>query len=143
MTETIWVALIAASGGAIVNPLLGFLTGRRKANAEADKTTAETRGTVAEQWRLWSVHQDKRIEGLEGRVETLETDLKQERTESGGLRDQVEIQSRLLRSVCRWALSLKDELLRVGGRIPPMPVDVEAALTSLDPETQRTAPPRQ
>ncbi len=143
MTETIWVALIAASGGAIVNPLLGFLTGRRKANAEADKTTAETRGTVAEQWRLWSVHQDKRIGGLEERVETLETDLKTERIESNSLRDQVEVQSRLLRLVMRWALSLKDELLRLGGHVPPMPLEVEAALTSLDPESPRTAPPRQ
>ena len=143
MTETIWVALIAMSGGAIINPLFGWLTGRRKTEAEANRTDAETRGTVAEQWRLWSVHQDKRIEGLESRVETLETDLKTERTESNGLRDQVEIQSRLLRSVCRWALSLKDELLRLGGSIPPMPVDVEAALTSLDPESPRIAPQRQ
>lgn len=136
MTETIWVALIAMSGGAIITPLFTWLTGRRKNEAEAS-------GVVAEQWRLWSVHQDKRIEGLESRVETLETDLKTERTESNGLRDQVEIQSRLLRSVCRWALSLKDELLRLGGSIPPMPVDVEAALTSLDPESPRIAPQRQ
>lgn len=121
---------------AIVAPALTLLLQRAlswrtdKAKAGADEAVAEA--SVAEQWQAWSTHQGNRIAALETRVSTLESALADERAENGNLRAQVEVQSRLLRSVCRWALLLRDEVLKAHGTVPATPVDVEAALTSLD-----------
>jgi hypothetical protein len=132
MDAQLWPALVTA----VVAPALTLLLQRAlswrndRAKAGADEAVAEA--SVAEQWQAWSAHQGQRIAALEARVSTLETALADERAENGNLRAQVEVQSRLLRSVCRWALLLRDELLKAGGVVPATPVDVEAALTSLD-----------
>ena len=136
MNESLWSALIGGALVAIVGPVVLALIKRalpsRTETAEARADEANANASAAEQWQAWSTHQAQRITALEDRVSTLESALTAEREENGNLRVQNEIQSRLLRSVCRWALLLRDELLKAGGAVPPTPVDVEAALTSLD-----------
>lgn len=132
MNETILVAAIAMMGGAVIGPTVQWLLSRRKTAAETDKTAVETEGTIAAQWQAWSAEQSRRIDNLERDVAELKQALADEEQTNRQLRMQVEHQSRLLRSVVRWAITLRDELLKVGGSVPPTPVDVESALTSLD-----------
>lgn len=132
MTDSIWSALIGGAIVAIVGPVILKLLSRRgdDAKAKVDETAADA--TAAGEWQEL--------------YKQLRTDVDAQRIEIADLRaavlkltDQLtdsevrnKLQAGLLRSVCRWALLLRDELVRLGAHVPPMPPEVEVALTSLD-----------
>lgn len=124
--------LIGAGGAIAVLLLKWLLIDRRTARASATKIEAEAGDVIDQRWeRLTDEYGERlgkaeeKVEGLARRVEELERDLHAERAQTRQL-------SRLLRSTVRWALTLRDEVVRLGGTVPPMPVDVEFALTTLD-----------
>lgn len=125
MNEPILIAAIAMAGGAIIGPLVQWVLNHRKREVETD-------GSIASQWMQWSAELKERVDALEQDVAALKAALAQEESTNRQLRAKVDEQSRLLRSVVRWAITLRDELLKVSGSVPPTPVDVESALTSLD-----------
>ena len=125
MTEPIIIALIAMAGGAVIGPLVTKYTNRGKDKLAADRGTAAL-------WQEWSSALQTRVDALEEDVEELKTALAREEATNKDLRAQIDYQKQLLRSLVRWAITLRDELLRVGGSVPPTPVDVESALTTLD-----------
>lgn len=127
MTEQTLITLIVAVGGPTVVLLIAKWLNRAKDTVEVDVS-------VSEQWRLWADELKKRVDRLEQKVADLENALASEEATNLKLRAQVAYQSKLLRSVVRWALTLKDELVRAGEPVPLMPADVETALTSLDTE---------
>lgn len=127
MTEPLLVAVIIA----VVGPAVLFGLNRAFGGAKRDK--AETEATVAAQWKAWSEQQGKRIDDLENDVAELRRDLAAERDNNRLLTMRNERQSSLLTSLIRWAILLRDEVVRLGGMVPPAPVEVESALTTLDP----------
>ena len=129
MSANVWLGLLAMLGGSVVGPgalaLIRRLLPSRGETAEAKvaEVTADT--TAAGAWQGLYIELKHEIDGLKIEVAQLREALAE--------RDmRVQVQSTLLRSVGRWALLLKDALLRAGIEPPPTPVDVEAALTSLD-----------
>ncbi len=126
MSEAIWVALIVAVGGPLILFLLGRLFSHRR-------DEVETEASVASQWQAWSADQGKRIEKLEARVTGLEQALVEERRTNASLQAQNRRQAAMLTALIRWAILLRDEVIRLGGDVPPAPVEVESALTTLDP----------
>lgn len=127
MTEQLLITLIVAVAG----PTVVLLVSKRLTRA---KDTVDVDASLSAQWRLWADELKNRVDRLEQKVADLETALASEEATNLKLRTQVAYQSKLLRSVVRWALTLKDELVRSGGTVPLMPADVETALTSLDTE---------
>lgn len=126
MSDAVLVAVIIGLAGPTVGALVHkWLTRKRDG--------AETVGTVADQWQDWAAELKARVAALEAKVSTLETALAVAESTNQQLRALVDLKSRLLRSVVRWAITLRDELLKTDPDrpIPPMPVDVESALTSL------------
>ena len=148
MSQELLVALVAGPLGGLVVFVAKWLLDRRtakanveKVEAEAEKTEAETGLAVDQRWERWTEKLEARVAGAEreandlkdqvaklnGRVTELEKSLHAAESLNASLK-------RLLSSVTRWALTLKDELLKVGGTVPAMPADVEFALTTLEPE---------
>lgn len=128
MSEPVLIALIAMAGGAVIGPLVTKLINRRK-----DKIDAE--GGTAALWQEWSAELKARVAALELDVAALKSALAREESTNRELRSQIDHQKQLLRSLVRWAITMRDEVLRAGGHVPPTPVDVESALTTLDHET--------
>ncbi|NYD43925.1 hypothetical protein [Nocardioides panaciterrulae] len=126
MSEAIWVALIAT----IVSPLVLLLLNRAFGHRRDE---VETEASVSAQWQAWSEEQGKRIEKLEARVTDLEQALIEERRTNASLQEQNRRQASMLTSLIRWAILLRDEVIRLGGDVPPAPIEVESALTTLDP----------
>lgn len=119
MPEPIWIALIIGVGGpAILFGLNRAFGGHRK-------------DTLSE-WQAWSDNQGQRIDRLEHRVTDLEAALDEERAANQRLQDQNRRQASMLTALVRWAILLRDEVIRLGGNLPPAPVEVEAAMTNLD-----------
>lgn len=128
MSDPIVVGLIAMAGGAIIGPLVTKLMNRRK-----DRIDAE--GGTAALWQEWSSELKARVAALEEDVSELKRALAHEEDTNRELRSQIDHQKQLLRSLVRWAITMRDEVLRAGGHVPPTPVDVESALTTLDHDT--------
>jgi len=132
MNEAFTGPLAGVLGGIGV-VLIKWLLDRRPANATVEKTEAEAGLTIDQRWKRWSENLEERLAEAEKKVSALTdrvTDLERSLSVSEA---QVTSLTRLLRSVVRWALTLKDELLKAGGIVPPMPSDVEVALTTLEP----------
>lgn len=135
------VAALVSGGITLLVLVLNRVFGRRREEAAADLTEAEALKVDAEAAAIVQAGleryidrleerdrvRDERMANLELRVDELEEALRVERAQTRNL-------SRLLRSTCRWALTLRDEVLKLGGVVPPMPADVEFALTTLDAE---------
>jgi hypothetical protein len=119
--------------GGVLVLLVGKFVNRRtdratatKVEAEASKATAEAGAIIQAGYEQYVKALEQRVAGLESRVSQLEAALHAERAQVSNLR-------KLLRSTARWSLTLRDEVIRLGGDVPPMPADVEFALTTLDP----------
>ena len=119
MSEAVTVALIAGPLGAATTLLLGRWLGRRRDSVEIDDL-------VAEKWKEWA-------DELEKRVAKLEHDLAEERKANANLQHQNERLRRLLTSLIRWAIQMRDALIQLDSDVPPAPADVEEALTTLYP----------
>ena len=120
MSDQLWAVLIAA----VVGPSLLFLLGRLFGGWRKD--TVEADAAVSAQWQAWAAELKERVGALEADVAELKQDLESERAKNRR-------QSDLMRSLVRWAILLRDEVIRLGGDLPPAPIEVEAALTNLDP----------
>lgn len=120
MPEPVLIALIIGIGG----PAILFALNRQFGGKRKD--------TLAE-WQGWAEEQGKRIERLESRVGALEKALDEERAENERLTHQNTRQASMLTALVRWAILLRDEVIRRDGKVPPAPVEVEAAMTTLDP----------
>jgi len=146
MDQALTAGLITGPLGALVVLLVQWLLGRRKNNAEVGLT-------IDQRWERWAnelterlakaddrlkaaderqTRTDERLEKAEGDVETLKGRVTELERSLSLAEQQVASLRALLRSVTRWALTLKDELLKAGGTVPLMPADVETALTTLD-----------
>ena len=132
MTETVWLAVLAIVGGSVIGPGVQRLLSRRgdDAKARVDETTADA--TAAGEWQELYKQQQGEIKELRADVKDLRADVTRLEGSLSEAEARVKVQASLLRSVCRWALLLRDELLRLDGNVPPMPPDVEAAITSLE-----------
>lgn len=120
MSDQLWAVLIAA----VVGPAVLFLLNRAFGGRQKD--AVETEGSVSAQWQAWAGELKERVEALEDDVADLKAALEVER-------DKNQRQSHLMRSLVRWALVLRDEIIRLGGVVPPAPQEVEAAMTNLEP----------
>lgn len=127
MSEYVIGALITAAGAVLL-----FVLNRMFGTDSA--------ASVVTQWKDWSHEQGQRIlaerlrvDALEHRIDDLEKDLADERESNRVLTQRNERQSSMLTSLIRWAILLRDEIVRLGGQVPPAPVEVENALTTLDP----------
>lgn len=129
MDQTVVTALIAGPVGAIAVLLVTRALNWRGDRAFADKTEAEADSIVIAGYERYAVSLEERLGRLEERVTSLEKALHASEAQVRGL-------NRLLRSTVRWALTLRDELIRLGGTVPDMPSEVELALTTLDSATE-------
>lgn len=127
MTEPLIVALIVST----IGPTVLFALGRIFGGASKDKTDNAAKLTTM--WEKWSDEQGERIGKLEERVKDLEKSLSDEKAMSADLAEKNRHLSSMLTSLMRWAILLRDEVIRLGGDIPPAPVDIETALTNLEP----------
>ena len=132
MPESVILAILAIIGGSIIGPSVQKILSRRgdDAKAKVDEVTADA--SAAAEWQalyaqLRTDVDNQRIEIADLRADVLK--LTEQLTDSE-VRNK--LQASLLRSVCRWALLLRDELLRLGAHVPAMPPDVEAAFTTLE-----------
>lgn len=128
MSEPVTIALIVGIGGPVVLFILSRLFGGRR----KDRTDEATKLTAM--WEAWAETQGERIKALEGRVGDLEEALEKARADNQNLRQHNEKLSALLTDLIRWAILLRDEVIRLGGHVPPAPSAVEAALTNLHTE---------
>ena len=126
MTDTLWGALIVS----IVGPSVLFGLSRVFGGWRKDET--ENEASVASQWQAWAHEQGERIEKLEHRVSDLEAALVVERETNARLSAQNQRQGAMLTSLVRWAILLRDEVIRLGGDVPAAPIEVESAMTNLD-----------
>jgi predicted nuclease with TOPRIM domain len=117
--------LIAGPGGAAGVLALKWMIERRRNNAE-------TGLTIDQRWEKWSERLEERVTIAEREVTTLKDRVSELEDSLHASERQVVRLKQLLSSLAKWALTLKDELLKAGGSVPAMPLDVETALTALD-----------
>ena len=126
MTEPVQIALIASVVGPAVLVALNKMVGRRRESREDS-------ASVAAQWQAWSTEQTRRIDALEQDVIDLKKSLAAEQLRSASLQEQNRRQATMLTALIRWAILLRDEVIRMGGKVPPAPVEIETAMTTLEP----------
>ena len=123
---------LVGGGGAVIVLLVKYLlVDRRASRASATKTEAEAGDVIDQRWERLADEYGSRLEKAESRVEALAKRVDDLETALRTEKDQNRALSRLLRSMARWALTLRDEIVRLGGTVPPLPVDVEFAVTTL------------
>lgn len=122
ITDPVLAALLVG----VLGPVILFALGRAFGGRRKD--------TISE-WKDWAEEQGRRIDRLEGRVEVLEQELEEERATNKALEALNTRQASMLTALVRWAILLRDEVMRHGGTVPAAPVDVEAALTNLNPSS--------
>lgn len=121
MGEALLVALVSGPLGGALVALVGWLRGSRKDNAEADQT-------VGEAWQAIVAELRSDISDLRQRIDGLEDELRQSRSEEQRLRDEIVRYRRIIQSLLRYMLRLRDSLAQVG-EVPDFPRDVEDAMT--------------
>lgn len=126
MSDAVVTALIVS----VVGPAVLFALGRVFGGLRRDRTDDASKLTAM--WEKWAEEQGERIKSLESRVGDLEQALAEERATSEDLRTQNGRLSTLLTDLVRWAILLRDEVIRLGGSVPPAPVAVESALTNMN-----------
>ena len=136
MNDTFWSAATGGALVAIVGPIALALIKRalpsRTETAEARAGEAQADATAAGEWRELYDKLKAEVTELKGETADLRSRVAELESSLSEAEARVKVQASLLRSVCRWALLLRDELLRLDAAVPPMPPDVEAAITSLE-----------
>ena len=125
MNEPTTGAVAASVGGAIV-AAINWLRSRRKDAAEADLTVGQTWQEIVTELRT-------DIADLRSRIDVLEDDLATERAETQRQRNEINRYRGIIRSLMRHVLRLRDELSKANAEVPPLPADVEDAMTDVDP----------
>lgn len=123
--DALMTALVVGPISGLVVLLVTKALSARGDEAAAKKTEAEADGIVQAGYEKYISHLEKRLDAVESRVGTLEQALDASKAQVKGL-------TRLLRVTVRWALTLRDELIRMGGAVPDMPAELDIALTTLD-----------
>lgn len=93
----------------------------------------DSAASVAAQWQGWASELKGRVAALEDDVKELKDALASERQANLELAAQNRRKSALLKKLVRWSMLLRDEVIRLGGTVPRPPVEVEDALTTLEP----------
>lgn len=119
------VGVIAGPLGAASVLVLKWIFDRRRNAAETGLTIDQRWERLADEYGERMTAAERALDGLKVKVAELEKSLHASEADNHSLR-------KLLRSTVRWALTLRDEAIRLGGTIPQMPIDVEFALTTLD-----------
>lgn len=94
---------------------------------------ADSAASVAAQWQGWAAELKARVAALEVDVEELKTALTDARAANQELTAQNRKKAALLKLLVRWSMLLRDEVIRLGGTVPRPPLEVEDALTTLEP----------
>ena len=121
MTEPVQIALIASVVGPAVLVALNKMVGRRRESREDS-------ASVAAQWQAWSTEQTRRIDALEQDVIDLKKSLAAEQLRSASLQEQNRRQATMLTARIRWAILLRDAVIRMGGKGRPARVGGGTAL---------------
>lgn len=96
---------------------------RRKTQASTARDDAETKLLMDQRWEIWTAE-------LEGKVASLRHDVEELKKELANARA-IEAELRILvRRIFRWALVLRDELMKGGIAAPAMPDEIEDALAT-------------
>lgn len=139
MSEPIVVAALVTSSFVLLERLVGWIRNRRKDDAEAELTVAETNLTVGKAWQEIADDLRQDITDLRGRVEKLEDENGDLRKENGDLRSrlaaalaEVDRYKAYTRSFALHVLRLRDALGKGGVEAPMLPSDVEDALTFIN-----------
>lgn len=128
-----WITIVATIASPVLLLVLqrGLSWRSDQARADVDEATADA--TTSAAWEKFSARLEADVDKLRKRIVDLEAEVGRLKDSLSEANTRVQIQASLLRSVIRWALLLRDELLKVDGHVPPMPPDVEAAITTLEP----------
>lgn len=127
ISEPVQVALVLSTVGPAVLFALTRVFGGKK------KDDVDSAAKVAQMWEALVDGLTTRVGNLESDVADLKTALADERAAGQGLKDKNDKLSGLLTDLMRWAILLRDEIIRMGGNVPPAPSAVESALTNLEP----------
>jgi hypothetical protein len=112
------------------------------AEAKVDEATADA--TASGAWQKFAAvlqadmdvmrgRMQADVDSMRGRITSLESEVAALRSSLHEADKRVQLQAVRLQSVTRWALLLRDEVIRLGGDIPPPPPEIEDALTNLSP----------
>jgi chromosome segregation ATPase len=123
--HTLMTALISGPIGGAVVALGGWLRNRRKDDAEAGLT-------VDQRWEQYADRIESRMKDLEERVDELEAQLEREQNRAKGLEAEVDRYRSIARSLLRHVLRLREALGKTDAEVPPIPQDIEDALTGID-----------
>lgn len=135
MNQTVLALALAGVTGPLailVDRAVTSYLGRRKVDAEADKINAEAGLTIDQRWQALADELRGDVADLRDRVTTLETDLAKERAHAKGLEAEVDRYRSIARSLIRHVLRLRDALAKTDVEVPPIPQDIEDALTGID-----------
>jgi chromosome segregation ATPase len=126
MSDPALIALLSGAGSTLLVQLIGWLRGHRKDNAVADRTVGEAWQAIVEELR-----QD--VRDLRNRVTALEDELGRERDRVKALTAEVDRYKAIAKSLAKHVLRLRDELAKKNDAdVPPLPSDVEDAMTVID-----------
>lgn len=106
-SEVIVLAMLTLAGSAAMAAIVSGWFSRPKTIAEAAALKAQAGKTLDERYAAWA-------DQVEDRLAEVERDLKAER--------------RITRELCVYARTLRAEIIRMGGTVPPAPGDVETLL---------------
>lgn len=119
------LAAAAAALGAALNQAIQWVRGRKG-------DAANTGLAVDERWQKYADNLEERLGHLEQRLDAVEQELERERSRAKRLTDELERYKDLAKSLARHVLRLRDALNRATGNAPPIPPDIEEALTVID-----------
>lgn len=125
MSDVIWIAILSGSGSALAVQLVQWLRGRHKDEADVGFTVGQTWQSIVTELR-------NDIGDLRERVTDLEGDLDREREQKKALAGEVARYKSIARSLLRHVLRLREALAQTDLAVPPMPPDIEDALTTID-----------
>lgn len=125
MDPSLVTGLVVGPVSAVVVLLITKALNSRTDHATAEKAEAEADSIVQAGYERYIKSLEERLGRLERKFDDLQKKLRDSESTARKL-------NQLLRSTVRLALTLRDQVIQLGGEIPTMPSDVEMALTTLD-----------
>lgn len=119
------LAAAAAALGAALNQVVQWARNRKGDAAHVGLT-------VDERWERYTNNLEERLGHLEKRLDAVERELENERNRAKRLTAELEKYKDLAKSLARHVLRLRDALNKANGSAPPIPADIEEALTVID-----------